>query len=264
MKMKIIASLLGIVSLLFTSCLEHETTITLNKDGSGTIVEETVFGKEFVGMLAMMPQEGEGAENPMSSLLNKENAAAKAEKYGEGVKFVSVEAIERNGGKGGRATYSFEDINKIIINPNNALADMGDQAGEVKKAEEIKVNYANGKLTLTMPDPDPEDIEKAKDSDFPDEADDPQAAMAMQMMRGMKVSSKLVFPSGIAETNASHREENTVTIMEMDFGQVMENPDGFKSLQKIDFSDRAAASEQLKKLKGVKVETQKEVTIKLK
>lgn len=268
MKIKLVSGLIAVASLLFTSCLEQETTISINKDGSGTITEETVFSKEVAEMMDMAALQGGGEarqqKSPIAELLSKEKAVAKAAQYGVGVKFVSVEPLNRNGGKGAIAKYSFDDINKIKINPSSALADMGDKGGEVKKGDDIKINYVDGKLTLTMPDPDAADAEKAKEVALPDEEENPQAAMAMQMMRGMKIKTKLVFPSGIVETNATHHEGNAVTLMEMDFGKIMDNPDGLKSLKKVDFQDRAAASEQLKGLQGVKIETKKEVTVTVK
>lgn len=265
MKTNLITGILAIASLLFTSCLEQETTITVNKDGSGTITEETVFNKDVVDMMDMAAQGAGGQngaqENPIQELVNKEKAAAKAAQYGEGVKLVSVEPLKRNGGKGAIAKYSFDDINKININPGSALADMGNKGAEVKKGADIKINYADGILTLTMPDPDPEDAKKAQEVEMPDENENPQAAMAMQMMRGMKIKTKLVFPSGIKKTNATHRDGNAIVLMAMDFGKIMDNPDGLKSLKKIDFKDRVAASEQLKGLEGAQIETKKEVTV---
>lgn len=87
---------------------------------------------------------------------------------------------------------------------------------------------------------------------------------ALQMFRGMKISNKLVIAPGIKKTNASHREGNTITLMEMDFDKLMQNPDGMNALKKIDLKDRAAAQKQLEGLKGVKVETKKEVTVTVK
>ena len=48
--------------------------------------------------------------------------------------------------------------------------------------------------------------------------------MMKQMFTDMKVSIKLVAESGIAETNATHNDGDTITLMEMDMGKLMENP----------------------------------------
>ena len=268
MKIKILASLLAFGAVLFTSCLEQEATVTLNKDGSGTIVEETVYGKDMVDMMEMaaMQAGGKGGaqKNPLGDLMSEEKAKAKAAKFGEGVEFVKVEAVSRNGGKGALATYKFADINKITLNPSDVLSDMGDKGGVVKKGNNVKINYADGKLTLTMPEPEQENVDKVKAAELPDEAQDPQAAMAMQMMRGMKITSNIVFPSGIAETNATYHDKNSITLMALDFGKIMDNPEGLKVFKKLDLKDRAASQEQLKGIDGAKVETQKEVTVTLK
>jgi hypothetical protein len=50
----------------------------------------------------------------------------------------------------------------------------------------------------------------------------------------------------------------------MDMGKVMENPGAFKKLQAVDQKDPAKAMAALKDFKGIKMETTKEITIKLK
>ena len=133
---RIFASLLAIAAVLLTpSCLEYETNITLNKDGSGTITEETVFNAEIIGMLEMGAQQGGQAKSPLDALKDPEKAKAKAKDYGEGVTFVKIEEIARNGGKGVRVTYKFADINKISINPGEGLTNLA--PGTAAEAKEV-------------------------------------------------------------------------------------------------------------------------------
>lgn len=91
-----------------------------------------------------------------------------------------------------------------------------------------------------------------------------QRAMAMmkQMCGDMKMSLKLAVEPGIGETNATHREGNTITLMEMNMGKIVENPDAMKKLGKMDpKQDPTVAMEALKGIDGIKVEAQKEVTV---
>ncbi len=145
---------LGILAALaLPSCLQNETTITLNKDGSGTVVEETILGAQ---MLAMMTQFAEpGGPDPLADMFSEDKAKAKTAKMGEGVEYVKTEMIDQDGKKGARVTYKFADINKIKISPSEAVEDMGDQgpAPEEKKSEKdetVKFAYADGKLKIMV------------------------------------------------------------------------------------------------------------------
>ena len=88
--------------------------------------------------------------------------------------------------------------------------------------------------------------------------------MVKQMLGDMKISLKVVIEPGIASTTATHVTGNTVTLAEMDMGKVLDNPDAFKKLQGMDQKDPAKAMEAFKDFKGVKMESKKEITIKLK
>lgn len=261
-------SILGLaMAFLLTSCLEYKTEITLNKDGSGTITEETVFGAQVIGMLEMAAAQGGETENPLTELKDEAKAKAKAKTYGEGVTLEKIEEVKRDGGKGVKVTYKFTDINKITFNPGGSLGDMapGEEAVERVKEEEAKFEYADGKLTIILPQPEKEDGEEGAkdDGDAADELD-PQAAIAMQMMRGMKMSATLTAAPAIAETDATYHEGNTITLFEVDFNTIMDNPEGMKALQKLDMKDQAKTAEVLGKIKGVKAEAKEKVTLTIK
>ena len=256
------------MAFVLSSCFEYETEITVNKDGSGTITEETVFGEQMIGMLEMAAAQGGGGagQNPLADLKDEAKAKAKAAAYGEGVTFVKIEEVKRNGGKGVRISYKFTDINKVTFNPSGALGEMapGSKAVEQAKDEEARFEFADGKLTIILPEidgeGDPDEAGEGNDLD----PNNPETAMMMEMFKGMKVSAKVTVAPEIAETNATHREGNSVTLFEMNFDEIMKNPDGMKSLQKLDMKDRAKAAEALTKVKGVKAETKEKVTISIK
>ncbi len=95
--------------------------------------------------------------------------------------------------------------------------------------------------------------------------DNPEAeAMMKQMMGDMKMSLKVVIEPGISETNATHQTGNTITLMEMNMGKLVENVDNLKKLGSVDQNDPAAAMAALKGIDGVKMETKREVTVKVK
>ena len=99
--------------------------------------------------------------------------------------------------------------------------------------------------------------------DFADAIGRSQAMMA-QMFKGMKVSAKLVVPSGIQKTNATYVKDNTVTLLLMDFDEIMKNKDGMKALKKLEGATRAELGEALKGVKGAAVETKPKIRVRLK
>ena len=125
---KMIVSLIVLTAPLFVSgCLELETVVVVDKDGSGT-VEQTVYYPEMD--LGGMSFGVEGEEAASFGIEEAEPTAeeklaatrAQAEKaaagMGEGVSLQSVEALPpKNGRTGVRIVYAFEDINKLRLDP---------------------------------------------------------------------------------------------------------------------------------------------------
>jgi len=261
-----IASLLAIISL--NSCLQHEVTINLKKDGSGTFVEETRMPGMLLGMLgstASSNEEEAEANDPMKDLLSEEKAKKRAKELGKGVTFVKAEPVTLGEDNGARITYRFDDINKLRISAGDGMDKMN---SEMEESDELKndkkhivFNYKSGVLSiqpqLHNDEKKPADKNEVTEEQSPEEMD-----MMKQVLTDMKFSMKLIIDSGIAETNASHRENNTITIMEMDMNKVLENPDNMKKLSALEsLSD---ALKTINHIDGIKVETKPEVTIKLK
>jgi hypothetical protein len=251
-------------ALSLTSCLQNETTIHLNKDGSGTVVEETTFGAQTIAMLEQMSSIGGEQKDPLADMFSEEKAKKRAAKLGEGVTVEKTEAVDKNGNKGGRATYHFTDINKLKVSTSDSMQDMspmGEQAQVEAKGKPIVFTYTGGKLTIAMPEFDKADAPAPEAPADQPEPGEQEMAMMKQMLSDMKMSLKVVIEPGIEETNATNRDGKTITLMEMDMGKVIENPDMMKKLRTMNQQDPAAAMEQMKGIPGIKFEAQKEVTV---
>jgi len=265
-------TLAGVLALLASSCIEHHATLSLNKDGSGTITEETVMGAQAVemmeGMAAMGGEEG-GGGNPFADMADKAKAEEKAKQMGEGVTVKEVKAIDEGGRKGARIVYAFEDINKVKFSFGDAMSEMGegmapDEGGEEEAGDEpMAFSYKDGVLTLKN---DMEDAGAGDEGEKPEaqEMGEQEMAMAQQMFGDMKMSLKIELPGGIKETNASHVDGNTVTFMDIDFGKLVSDPEKFKKFAAAQPETPGEMQEALKGIDGVKVETKEEVTIELK
>jgi hypothetical protein len=270
----LIAILTSVTALALSACFQHETTINLKKDGSGTLVEETRMSGQMLAMISQFAgglggEEAE-AQDPLKDLLSEDKAKERAKQLGEGVTFEKIEPVTVGDAKGARVTYRFADINKLRVSTEDSMNQMGAPDGlpdaakpDAAAKKPITFIYKDGVLTIRPP----------LDADKPGAEDKAEAAEGMgaqememmkQMFADMKISYKLVAESGIAETNATHRDGDTITLMEMDMNKLMEKPDNFNKLAAVDQDNPAAAMEALKDIDGVKAEVKPEVTVKLK
>jgi len=268
---KLLLPLLALATVFgLASCFQSETVIHLNKDGSGTIVEETTLGAQAVAMMGQMSAMGGEEKNqkdPLADMFSEDKAKSKAISLGEGVIFEKSEKIDAGGKKGARVTYKFADINKLKFKPGDAVSDMKPAGAEEanpseKKEEPVTFTYSDGKLVIHLPQPKAGDKPKVEKPE--EEANPQQEAMMKQMFADMKVSVKLMADGGIASTDATHAAGDTITLMEMDFGKVVQTPGALKKLQTAQPETPDEIEKALKGIDGIKVETKPEVTVTLK
>lgn len=258
---KMIPFLAAVFAMALSSCIEHHVTIVLNKDGSGTVTEETTMSAENAAMASQM------GGDPLEDMTDEAKAKAKAATMGEGVTLKKAEKVAANGRVGGRVTYAFKDINKLKYGYGDSVTEMGDGMKppgeeEPESADPIPFVYKDGVLTIA--NPTGEEDEAADDEGGADDLDEQGMMMAKQMMGDMKMSLKIEFPGGIEKTDATHVEGNTVTFMEVEMGKLLEDPAKFKAFAKAKPESPAAMQEALKGIEGVKVEAKKEVSVTLK
>jgi hypothetical protein len=253
-------SLALILPLFASSCLQTEITVNLNKDGSGTFVEQTILGDQMLAMMTQFAQPGD--PDPIQEMFSEEKSKAKIPKMGEGVEFVKVEMINEGGKKGGRVHYKFADINKLNINPAGVLEAMNEEEeqAEVDPKELLKFKYTDGKLSLIMP---PTKFDEMY-ADLGDKENPQAEAMAKQMMGDMRMTLKLNFPGGIDKTNATHVEGNTATLMDLQVGKMLGHKEALKKISETAKTDEAAAKDAFSKLDGIKMEMKPDVSISLK
>ncbi len=263
---RFLLALSSMFALALPSCLQSETTIRLNKDGSGTLTEETTFGEQVTAMLAQFGALGGGGEDPLADMFSEEKSKARASQFGEGVTFEKAELIQRGANRGGRVTYRFDDINTFRIVPGKAMQNLApgaEAAAVADKAPPVTFAYAGGKLTIKMPEPEVEGPAAPDGGANPAaEASNPEMeAMLKEMLADMKMSFKIVIEPGIAETNATHHEGNTITMMELEFGELLKKEGVLQKLSSIDQNDTQAAMAVIKDIEGVKFEAKNEVSV---
>jgi hypothetical protein len=268
---KILLALVSVVaSLVLPGCFQSETTIHLNKDGSGTLVEETRLGAQMLAMLESMAGLGgeeKAKEDPVAKMFSEDKAKARAAQLGEGVSFEKSEVIKNKDAKGARVTYRFKNINTLKITPGDGFKNVSPMEVEppagAKIPKPVGFVYADGQLRITMPAPEKADAPAEEKPGAPDMESPEAQAMMKEMLSDMKMSLKVVVEPGIAESNATHKSGNTITLMEMDMGKLLEKPDTLKILSKVDKNNPAAAMKALKGIEGLKFETQEAITVKV-
>lgn len=277
LKKMCLTAVLIFAALLLSSCFEVTTEITLNKDGSGILLQKVMFSEMLISQMESMSGDmGMEGESSTNSMYDEDKLKAEASKYGEGIVFSSGSEISNGGKKGYEAYYNFSDIRNLRIgNDPSSVIDMG---GDMNGGSEdlIKFDFKKGKtahLTILMPEeeaeaPDasssaPETMPNGKTT--PDaEMDEASMAMMKQLFSGMKFSYKIKVEGTITETDADNADGSTVTIMEMDFDKIMENPEGFKNLENIQGENSDAAVKAMKDLEGVKIDLKDRITVKFK
>jgi hypothetical protein len=258
----------AVFALMMTSCFEHHVSIRLNKDGSGTVTEETVLGAQTVAMLEQMSAMGGGgggAPDPLGDMTDPDKAAATAKKMGKGVTVQKVEKINEGGRKGSRIIYAFADINDLSYRFGESLSDMGGNMAQAKIEDEeppMRFKYADGQLSFENPGSG-----NAENAAIDQEAGEPgpgELEQAKKMMGDLKMSITMAFPGGIAATNASHRDGDTITLLEMNMGELLAQPGVFAKLQKANPESPAEMSKLLEGVEGMKVEAEETVRVSLK
>ncbi len=242
----------------FTGCLTFETLITVRDDGSGTI--EMVFALS--GPMLDMITSLAGNE----SLCDEENLQEEASKMGEGVRLSSAEPIDEDGRKGCRAFYDFDDINQLTINQNP-----GDQMPSGMTPDEptstedvVTFSFTPGSpatLVINLPqdfqDNNPDEDPTAVDSTQVEE----QLAMMSEMLEGARIHMALAVEGAITETNASYRNGNRITLIEIDFDRLLEDDEQLERLSDANPQTTAEVKALLEGIDGIKIETGEEILV---
>lgn len=267
---------------LFCGCVQENILVSVKPDGSGTIEETVLMGNAFIEMLQGlgkgMGEEGkdgvkqEGADagkkkdtDVVADMMEK--AQKNVKDFGEGVRFVSVKPVKSETASGYTAVYAFQDINKITLNQNPGKKTPGDEDPKDKdtsKDDAIKFSFTKGvpaKLSVHMPPPkQAKKDEKAKDK--PQEADDPKAVEMMKsIFKDMKIAIILNVEGDIVSTNATHRAGQKITLIDMDFGKLINDMELLKKINKEQPESIEEMKKMVKGIEGLKLEFNNPVTI---
>ena len=121
-----------------------------------------------------------------------------------------------------------------------------------------------------MPEDEPDgkdDASKPGEMGKPSAEEQQQAAMVLaqmkSMFKGMKIAMAVEVEGSVVETNATHMDGSRVTIMELDFGKLLEMPEKLVQFSQIQPDSVEDAKAFMKDIPGFKVDMNKKLTIKL-
>jgi hypothetical protein len=241
-----------------TGCISSQTLVTVKADGSGTIEQRTLMSTSAMNLIASMG----GGEASADKLFDEESMQKTAARLGPGVRVVSNEPLEENGMKGTKAVFAFDDINAIHLSESpNVPGVPGEQAGAAKEPPmtlKFERGGATHVLTITLPRSDRKDATGTTpppDAEKPNEAPPEALDMMRMMLKGLKVTLAVAVDGTIVKTNAQFHDDSRVTLVEMDFDELMKDDASLKAIQGKFGPGSSAADLQaaLKTLKGVKI-----------
>lgn len=268
-------SIVLIAAALTSGCITALTSIKLRPDGSGTI-EQTLSmnaaaAKQFAEMAKGFAEAGaEENKNPGGELpefFSETEMKDAAAKFGEGVTFVSSTPIKTADRVGRVATYQFADITKLRIDQKPQTGDMPGAPGGESKDEVLfrfgKTPAGTSQLTVVFPEAKFDEARKEAAEQQKKEAVDPaQLAMMKTLFDGLKVAIDLNVLGTIVKTNSPYVNGSTVTLLEMDFAELLTNEKLLSQFGQPGSLEEAKA--MLKDVKGFKISLDREVTVEFK
>lgn len=257
---------------LFSGCIQVNTKINLNKDGSGTIVETFLMKTSFINMMKDFVMAFDSTKADEFKMFKVEDLKDQASNYGKGVAYKSGEEISTDGYEGYKVTYTFSDINnlKINLNPEDKVPFGKDIENEGNPSEDaLKFNFKKGDpSTLQIDFPNRkeqnEEMSEIQDSSAVEDSvfNSDQFQKVVDMFDGMKLSLSVNCEDKVKETDASYVDGSNVTLMAIDFSELIKNKDIIKNLSKSKPGSLEKFKEVIGDIPGIKVETKEKVTIK--
>jgi hypothetical protein len=259
----------------FSGCFEIETLVKVNKDGSGTVEETFLMGREIIDLVAQFSSAfGDKNDKSAFKIYNVKELKKNASQYGKGVIFVSSEKIVKEDEEGYKAVYKFSDINNLKIDQNpDSKAPMnsfGTEAFKKQTGDVTKFSFQKGKiaeLTILTESTPGDTSEKEPEQSAEMQKDTTNAQLDPKMIalvKKIKFSFKLMVNGEVVETNATNCDGRTITLAEIDFGKVDVNPQSIKELSQMKDADETTIKAALKSMPGVKFEANKKINVRFK
>ena len=256
------AALVLVSVVLLSGCLQSQITVMVSSDGAGQVERTFVMKHEIVEMLAGMS----GSTPEDFELYEDGELEEEAASMGPGVTLASVEPINSRFGRGYKATFAFDDVNELRVNqnPGDAMPTEGGSGGGEEAVEVVTFSLERGNpavLTVAMPQSDMEDGEQQDMGEMGEGPSQEDLEQMSEFYQDMRIGFSVEVLGSIVDTNATYREGNTVTLMDMDFNQILEDSEAMQRLIQSEADSLVEVQELTENTPGVTVEFQEEVTV---
>ncbi len=266
--MRTLRLFLAVGAVTFGGCLQSTTLIRVNGDGSGTIEHNMLLSGAALAQLRQFSAPGNNSKpvDPFS----EDQARAAAASIGPSVTFVSSTPLKTEDGEGRSVVYAFSDINQITVNaqpPTPGGITARGSGVETAKRQDIlfaltRLPNGDALIRITMPPPHiPASPAPGPDaeSQVPRTMSPEQLAMAKQMFGGMKISLAVEPAGRLVSTTSPFVDGQRVTLMDLDFDQLVKDEGAFARLQGVHSVEDAKTA--LKDVPGVRIWLEREITI---
>ncbi len=262
--------LFSLSAFFFSGCIEVQTLVNVNKDGSGTIQEKVLFSKEMVSLLSSFNVSDSTASKSKSGspFYDVEKLKSEAGNMGEGVRYISSKQITEGDREGYTATYGFSDLNKIKVsdNPGNKASIGNSQEDKNKKKQYLTFNFKPGspaQIIINIPKEDnKKPATETKVKKDTSNMNNPFAKHFLNMMKDFRFSLELNVNGKIENTNATYVKGSKVTLFDVEFDKLMKDKNKVDELYNLQNSDSEEMKKLLKSMPGVKIEMENPVNIK--
>jgi hypothetical protein len=271
---------------LLTGCFSSSWIITLNKDGSGTVDMKYRLDKQVIDMMQSMGNGNDSAPESGADLIEQQDLEEMAASMGEGVRYVSAEPLpEDDSSIGFSARFEFRDINTLGIDPAKGAPEQEQEAQATQDGQEQPAftfdytrgqpsellvfieqddDQGNGTNSSTQQDSSSEKENQQNNHNSSGEGAAEDQEMMMSMMkpyfRSMSFLVQLKIKGSIRSTDASYRDGNTVTLMDMDMGKIVNKDELFKKVVDSAELDDKDVRKRLEEA-GIRIETKDEVSV---
>lgn len=200
--------------------IESLQSIHLESDGSGKIFHQLYFQPTVTQAANWFA--AQGWNSGFKSQADEAKLRSLAGHMGQDVDLVMARPEENGKGwRGHAAMFSFPDINRIRIFPGAPL--FRKMPDKKESREPVTFAHHNDLLAIRLPIRSREEKTSAKPA--PDREAEPLPSLpgwAASMIGGFRIATALVCDTGIADTNASHRTGNTLSLLDLSPGTLFD------------------------------------------
>ena len=242
---------LVLATLALSGCFHISSLLTVRPDGSATLRDEVTLSG--FALMALEEAAAEGGEDA-SEMFARADFEARAERLGEGVRLVTLEAAD----DGYVAVYEVPDVRALRYSTPDVPSGDGD---DVPLGENVDLAFAFDRgdvstLRIVVPKPTPDKPEPSRADDdgmveVEDEMDPADQARMIGAMRSFfddaRMTVAVEVEGEIVETTSAHADGSTVTVFDLPFSAVFdlleEDPSVMEALDDTEAIARLQATE---------------------